>query len=212
MYFENYIYSFCITCFQIIDLYRVIQLIQLYYCYKSTMPPMTRFMEKGLIFWLPDEIQQLIFKYLPLSSIKRCRLVSRRWRSLVDSPSVLRCAKMEIVYDEDNPIMNIVKRLSCDLTKYVGEVILKHDIKEDTRKLVEPFSSYLGLLGIEVDLSEVKSVFNSDFFWNSSILPILVIRHTKSRQENPVSMCLDIRRITNVTLSSIPSKVLKIKN
>ena len=152
---------------------------------------MTRFMEKGLIFWLPDEIQQLIFKYLPLSSIKRCRLVSRRWRSLVDSPSVLRCAKMEIVYDEDNPIMNIVKILSCDLIKYVGEVILKHDIKEDTRKLVEPFSSYFGKLGIEVDLSEVKSMFKSDFVFFST----LVIRYTKSKEENPVFMCLDIWRL-----------------
>ena len=110
----------------------------------------------------------------------------------MDSPSVLRCAKMEIVYDEDNPIMNIVKRLSCDLTKYVGEVILKH---EDTWKLVEPFSSYLGKLGIEVDLSEVKSMFKSDFFWNAVVCPTLVIRYTKSKQENPVFMCLDIWRI-----------------
>ena len=93
---------------------------------------------------------------------------------------------MEIVYDEDNPIMNIVKRLSCDLTKYVGEVILKHDIKEDTQKLVEPFSSYLGKLGIEVDLSEVKSMFKSDFVYFST----LVIRYTKSKEENPVFMCL----------------------
>ena len=158
---------------------------------------MTRFMEKGLIFWLPDEIQQLIFKYLPLSSIKRCRLVSRRWRSLVDSPSVLRCAKMEIVYNEDDAIMNIENRLSCDLIKCVGEVILKHDIKED--KLVAPFYSFLGKFGIEVDLSDVKSLFKSDFFWNSLGPmvgpPILVIRCTKSKQDKPVSMCLDIWRL-----------------
>ena len=161
------------------------------------MPPMTRFMEKGLIFWLPDEIQQLIFKYLPLSSIKRCRLVSRRWRSLVDSPSVLRCAKMEIVYNEDDAIMNIENRLSCDLIKCVGEVILKHDIKED--KLVAPFYSFLGKFGIEVDLSDVKSMFKGDFFWNSFGPmvgpPILVIRCTKSKQDKSVSMCLDIWRL-----------------
>ena len=102
---------------------------------------------------------------------------------------------MEIVYNEDDAIMNIENRLSCDLIKCVGEVILKHDIKEDTRKLVEPFSSYLGKLGIEVDLSEVKSMFKSDFFWNAVVCPTLVIRYTKSKQENPVFMCLDIWRI-----------------
>ena len=114
---------------------------------------------------------------------------------MVDSPSVLRCAKMEMVFNENNPIVDIEKRLSCDLTKYVGEVILNHDIMDDTRKLVEPFSSYLGKLGIEVDLSEVKSMFKSDFFWNAVVCPTLVIRYTKSKQENPVFMCLDIWRI-----------------
>ena len=74
MYFENFIHSFCITCFQIIDLYKVIQLIQPYYCYKSTMPPMTRFMEKGL----PDEIQQLIFQMIINFTLK-ARL---RWTGL----------------------------------------------------------------------------------------------------------------------------------
>ena len=60
--------------------------------------------------WLPDELFQEVFKYLPWSSLKSCRLVSRKWKGLVDHSSVLKCAAMNVIQQD-----NIEERLQCEL-------------------------------------------------------------------------------------------------
>ena len=127
------------------------------------VPCMTRFMKKGSLFWLPDEIFQLIFKYLPLKSIKRCRLVSRKWKSLIDSPSVLRCAKVTIdplcwcIPIRRRQLADVSKILSSDLIRHVGKVVLRH-YPNHTMELVEPFKIYLQTKDVEIDMAEVKKI------------------------------------------------------
>ena len=64
----------------------------------ETTPKTIKSKKKGTEpMWLPDELFQEVFRYLPWSSLKYCRLVSRKWKGLVDHSSVLKCAAMNVI-------------------------------------------------------------------------------------------------------------------
>ena len=158
------------------------------------VPRMTRFMKKGSLFWLPDEIFQLIFKYLPLKSIKRCRLVSRKWKSLIDSPSVLRCAKVTIDPLWSIPIRHrqyaqISKILGSDMIRHVGKVVLRHYPKH-TMELIEPFKIYLQTKDVEIDMAEVKKIVDEV----GTLHHVLVISLLKTKHGTSVSKHVTYRK------------------
>ena len=158
------------------------------------MPRMTRFMKRGLLVWLPDEIFQLIFKYLPLKSIKRCRLVSRKWKSLIDSPSILRCVKVTIDPLWSLPIRHrqlaqISKILGSDLIRHVGKVVLRHYPKH-TMELIEPIKKYLQTKGVEIDMAEVKKIVDQV----GTLHHVLVISLLKTKHGTSVSKHVTYRK------------------
>ena len=106
-------------------------------------------------FFLPDELFQMIFKHLPWSSIKSCRLVSTKWKALVDCPGVLSCAAMNVIYPD------MEKRLRSNMSKFVGKVNLKQLYNPKVRNILfKKFSDFLdeNVTEAEVYLSRLAEV------------------------------------------------------
>ena len=139
---------------------------------------------------LSDNLLQTIFQYLPWSSVKSCRLVSRKWKGLVDSPAVLSCAAMNVVH----PNTNIEERLESEMIKYVGKVNLKQPYWTVLiGQLIAPYSRYLEKNNAEADLTAVQKTYSdlSPF----SVFPHLVVSLTKSDQAVHVTTHLEAKRI-----------------
>ena len=133
--------------------------------------------------WLPDELFQEVFKYLPWSSLNSCRLVSRKWKGLVDHSSVLKCAAMNVIQQE-----NIEERLQCELIKFVGKVNLKQPYN---LVLIDEYTIYLKENSIKADLTEVQEVYASLCPYES--LPNLVVSMVKSKNSTHVSTHLEVK-------------------
>ena len=139
---------------------------------------------------LSDNLLQTIFQYLPWSSVKSCRLVSRKWKGLVDSPAVLSCAAMNVVH----PNTNIEERLESEMIKYVGKVNLKQPYWTVLiGQLIAPYSRYMEKNNAEADLTAVQKTYSdlSPF----SVFPHLVVSLTKCDQAVHVTTHLDAKRI-----------------
>ena len=151
----------------------------------ETAPKTIKSKKKGTVpMWLPDELFQEIFRYLPWSSLKSCRLVSRKWKGLVDHPSVLKCAAMNVIQQE-----NIEERLQCELIKFVGKVNLKQPCNS---VLIDEYAIYLKENSIKADLTKVHEISNSLCPYFKS-LPDLVVSLVKSKNSTHVSTHLEVK-------------------
>ena len=142
-------------------------------------------------FWLPDELFQEVFWYLPWSSLKSCRLVSRKWKSLVDHSSVLKCAEMNIVQNN-----NIEERLQSEMFKRVGKVNLKQSYNLE---LIDEYAIYLKENSTTADLTNIQEIYAS-----LSLLqapgsridpPTLVVSLIKSKNSTHVSTHLEVKNL-----------------
>ena len=144
-------------------------------------------------FWLPDELFQEVFKYLPWSSLKSCRLVSRKWKGLVDHSSVLKCAAMNVIQQYN---IDIEERLQCELIKFVGKVNLKQPY---SLKLIDEYDIYLKENSIEADLTNVQEMIRDPRYAFSFFLfmpfPNLVVSLVKSKNSTHVSTHLEVKHI-----------------
>ena len=142
-------------------------------------------------FWLPDELFQAIFQHLPWNSVKSCRLVSRKWKSLVDHSSVLKCAAMNIVQTN-----NIEERLQSEMFKLVGKVNLKQSYNLE---LIDEYAIYLKENSTTADLTNIQEIYAS-----LSLLqapgsridpPTLVVSLIKSKNSTHVSTHLEVKNL-----------------
>ena len=158
------------------------------------------------LFLLPDELFQMIFKYLPWSSIKSCRLVSTKWKALVDCPGVLSCAAMNVIYPD------MEKRLRSNMSKFVGKVNLKQlcDPKV-SNTLFKKFSDFLDENVTEAEgylsrLAEVTKIHKDlpivDF-------PYLVASLVRTRPKPCVSVYIEIKKIS---VSGTVANMMKLIN
>ena len=144
-------------------------------------------------FFLPDELFQMIFKHLPWSSIKSCRLVSTKWKALVDCPGVLSCAAMNVIYPD------MEKRLRSNMSKFVGKVNLKQLYNPKVRNILfKKFSDFLdeNVTEAEVYLSRLAEVtkIHKDLLISDS--PYLVASLVRSRPENSVTVHIEVKKIS----------------
>ena len=144
-------------------------------------------------FWLPDELFQAIFQHLPWNSVKSCRLVSRKWKSLVDHSSVLKCAAMNIVQNN-----NIEERLHSEMFKLVGKVNLKQSY---SLALIDEYAIYLKENSTTADLTNIQEIYASLSLLQSSSpslrfdSPTLVVSLIKSKNSTHVSTHLEVKNL-----------------
>ena len=151
--------------------------------------------KKGGSYWLPDELFQAIFKYLHWNSVKCCRLVSRRWKGLVDSPEVLKCAALNIVHPETD----IDERFGSQMIDKVGKVNLKQAINSDKDGLVEQFSSFLDKNGAKAKLADMKMKMDLTSYLPLSTSPYLVlslVRKQTTSSFHVSNIHLDVKKIS----------------
>ena len=135
-------------------------------------------------YWLSDKLFQEIFQYLPWSTVKSCRLVSKKWKGLVDHPSVLKCAAMNVIQTA-----NIEERLQSEMIKFVGKVNLKQPCN---LVLIDEYAIYLKENSIKADLTKVQEISNSLCPYFKS-LPDLVVSLVKSKNSTHVSTHLEVK-------------------
>ena len=146
-------------------------------------------------FWLPDELFQAIFQYLSWDNVKSCRLVSRKWKSLVDHSSVLKCAAMNVIQTD-----NIEERLQCDMFKLVGKVNLKQSYNLE---LIDQYAAYLKENSIKADLTAIHEIYDIDirlspfqYLEEEETPPILVGSLVKSKNSTIVSTHIEVEKLT----------------
>ena len=136
-------------------------------------------------YWLSDKLFQEIFQYLPWSTVKSCRLVSKKWKGLVDHPSVLKCAAMNIIQTE-----NIEERLQSEMIKFVGKVNLKQTYCSE---LIDQYAKYLEKNSAKADLPNVQEIHASLSPFQSP--PDLVVSLVKAKESVQVSTQLSVKKI-----------------
>ena len=167
----------------------------------ETAPKTIKSKKKGKEpMWLPDELIQEVFRYLPWSSLKYCRLVSRKWKGLVDHPSVLKCAAMNVIQQE-----NIEERLQCELIKFVGKVNLKQPCN---LVLIDEYAIYLKENSIKADLTKVQEISNSLCPYFKS-LPDLVVSLVKSKNSTHVSTHLEVKDLGSGESAAGMAKIIE---
>ena len=157
-------------------------------------------------FFLPDELFQMIFKHLPWSSIKSCRLVSTKWKALVDCPGVLSCAAMNVIYPD------MEKRLRSNMSKFVGKVNLKQLYNPKVRNILfKKFSDFLdeNVTEAEVYLSRLAEVTKIHKDSPISDFPHLVTSLVRTRPENSVTVHIEVKKIS---VSGTVANMMKLIN
>ena len=140
-------------------------------------------------FWLPDELFQAIFQYLSWDNVKSCRLVSRKWKSLVDHSSVLKCAAMNVIQSD-----NIEERIQSEMFKLVGKVNLKQSYNLE---LIDEYAIYLKENSIKADLTNIHEIYASlSHFLSPPTLVTLVVSLVKSKNSTRVSTHLEVKNLT----------------
>ena len=136
-------------------------------------------------YWLSDKLFQEIFQYLPWSTVKSCRLVSKKWKGLVDHPSVLKCAAMNVIQTD-----NIEERLQSEIIKFVGKVNLRQTYCSE---LIDQYAMYLKKNSAKADLTNVQEIHASLSPFQSP--PDLVISLVKTKESVQVSTQLSVKNI-----------------